>query len=260
MSKYEYFKGLVSQFSGNANSLVILKPYAELTGDLNTGLILNQCVFYSGITKRTDGYFYKSYDEWQEETTLSEYQVRRSVNKLKKAGLVETKRKKANGAPTLHYKVNFDALESSILKELKDGYQRNSSNDTEETQGTLTENYTENYTENIYIRELFNYWNDKEIIKHRELTKKRSSSINARLKSYTVDELKLALDNYKEVLDNDKYYWTHKYNLEDFMNPRNLERFTKEAKPFDNFLSNNYKSGNKKVATKNKGGINHLID
>lgn len=99
---------------------------------------------------------------------------------------------------------------------------------TDSTKNDLTKN-----DNNIYI--IFDYWNEKRIVKHRELTQKRKSAINARLESYSADELKQAIDNYKQILDSDNHYFTYKWSLENFMNPSNLERFTNEASPFDNF-------------------------
>src|SRR5699024_1279312 len=107
-------------------------------------------------------------------------------------------------------------------------------------------NNTINNTD-IYIRSIFDYWNSKEIIKHRELTQKRKSAINARLKSYSIEELKQAIDNYAEILKNDKYYWTHDWTLEQFMNPSNVERFINESNPFYQFLDKSKKRKNNYV-------------
>lgn len=100
-----------------------------------------------------------------------------------------------------------------------------------------------------YIYSLFDYWNEKEIIKHRKRTQAMESHINARLQEYSVDELKRAIDNYSLVLRSDDYYWTHKWTLQDFMKPSNVIRFVDDADPLNNFKSN------KKEKTNKKGGI-----
>lgn len=89
-----------------------------------------------------------------------------------------------------------------------------------------------------YIYTIFEYWNEKSIIKHRKMNQAMESHINARLKEYSVDELKKAIDNYKEVLDNPNYYWTHKWTLQDFMKPNNVVRFLDDSNPFQSFLKN----------------------
>ena len=138
MNNYESISSIISSFSGQERHFSIPRVYVELVSDFNTAILLNQIVFWSDKSKRKDGYFYKSYVEWEEETTLTEYQIRRSSKVLKDMGIVETVLKKANGSPTLHYKVNMDKLSESILKKLKNRNLRNLSNHTEETEETIT--------------------------------------------------------------------------------------------------------------------------
>ena len=100
----------------------------------------------------------------------------------------------------------------------------------------------------INIYRIFEFWNEQGIIKHRSLTTKAKSHINARLVDYTKDELIKAISNYQTVLTDDKYYWTHKWSLQDFMKPNNVTRFVDEAEPLSNFLSSK------------KGGVNNARD
>ena len=237
MSNYEAIKALISQTSGQKNTLTIPKIYVELTGDLTTALLLNQIVFYSDKSKRNDGYFYKTYKEWEKEILLTERQVRNSANKLKKTGLIETKVMKANGSPTVHYKLNYDKLVDLILTKCQIRNLQNVRNETDKTSESLTEEYNiRNTTEDIYIREIYEHWNSKGIIKHRKMNAQMKSHINARLKEYSFEELKKAIDNYATVLNDDKYYWTHRWTLNDFMKPGNVARFVDEAEPLINFL------------------------
>lgn len=237
MSNYEAIKALIAQTSGQKNTLTIPKIYVELTGDLTTALLLNQIVFYSDKSKRNDGYFYKTYKDWEEEILLTERQVRNSANKLKKMGLIETKVMKANGSPTVHYKLDYDKLVDSILTKCQIRFLQNVRNETDKMSETITEEYNiRNTTEDIYIREIYDHWNSKGIIKHRKMNAKMKSHINARLKEYSVEELKKAIDNYATVLSDEKYYWTHRWTLNDFMKPDNVARFVDEAEPLSNFL------------------------
>ena len=48
-----------------------------------------------------------------------------TLEKLQEMGLLETKLKKVNGAPTVHYKFLFDEFEKSIVKFLHNGKSRN---------------------------------------------------------------------------------------------------------------------------------------
>lgn len=91
-------------------------------------------------------------------------------------------------------------------------------------------------TKNDDIYTLYEFWNDQDIIKHRRLNQKMKSNTNARLKDYSLEELKKAIANYSEILKNDKYYWTYKWTFQEFMKSDNVIRFMDEANPMENFL------------------------
>lgn len=110
--------------------------------------------------------------------------------------------------------------------------------------GDTNNNNINNNSVNNNIYTIFEHWKNQNIINHRELTQKMKSAINARLKSYSVDELKQAISNYQEILNSDEYYWTHKWTIQDFMKPDNVVRFLDESNPKQNFKSS-YKPDNK---------------
>ncbi|PGC57598.1 hypothetical protein [Bacillus wiedmannii] len=146
MSNYNTIRTIISQISGQENIVVVPKLFIKLTGDLTTAVLLNQIVFYSDKSKRTDGYFYKSHKEWQEEICLTKRQVSYSTAKLKEMGLVDTKLMKANGAPTLHYKLDYDKLVDWIVTNCNNGKSQNVTIDSNNLSQSLTENTTENTT------------------------------------------------------------------------------------------------------------------
>ena len=167
MKNNELVKSIISGFSGRQNTISFPALYVEIVKDLNTALILNQVVFWSDRTKRKDGFFYKSYKEWGEETFLSQYQVKRSIKKLEELSLVETKLKKANGAPTIHYKANIDVLTSLISEHFdyqetkqsdyeetkQSDYRETKQSDYQETKQSLTDDYTDNHTDEYTYEE-----------------------------------------------------------------------------------------------------------
>lgn len=136
-------KSILSLFSGQESILTIPKIYVQLTGSHTTALVLNQCIFFSGISKRIDGEFYKTYDDWLDECCLTKKQVLGSIEKLKNAGFVITKIKRANGAPTVHYIVNEDAVTNAIHDFLLDNSdsdkrEHKDNNNTENHENTCT--------------------------------------------------------------------------------------------------------------------------
>lgn len=115
---------LLAQFSGQENTLTIPRPYITITGSLEAALLLSQIVYWSDRTKMDNGWFAKSYKEWEAETTLTKRQVSRVIPALRRAG-VETKVRRFNGSPTLHYRLNKEKFAQSITTFRGDGRLQN---------------------------------------------------------------------------------------------------------------------------------------
>lgn len=110
---FDTIKSLV----GQANILTIPRAFIDLTGSLDAALFLSQSIYWSD--KGQDGWFYKTYQEWTAETSLSEYQIRKAAKMLGKMDIIETAIKKANGNPTVHYRVDIAKLSDWFLKKLQ---------------------------------------------------------------------------------------------------------------------------------------------
>ncbi|WP_049401116.1 conserved phage C-terminal domain-containing protein [Staphylococcus epidermidis] len=209
MNNRDYISSIITQFSGQNNIIPIPTIYIRITEDYPSAALLNQMIYWSDRTNRKDGYFYKSYNEWYEELHLTEYQVRRATKKLKSFGFVDTALKKANGAPTLHYKVDTKEVSEWILKKVKNGNLRNSRMDSEETQESLTEITTKTTTEitnnnilsgnptasRIPYKEIVDYLNEKTGKNFKHKTAKTRKFIEAR---WNQD---FRLDDFKKVID-----------------------------------------------------------
>ena len=105
---------LIKQLSGQSNVLTIPRAYIGYTGDVNAALVLSQLIYWCDKGSRSDGFIYKSYREWAIETGLSKHQINRATQILKSKGIVETQLKKAEGAPTLHYRIDIDRFTTSL--------------------------------------------------------------------------------------------------------------------------------------------------
>src|SRR5699024_8963784 len=108
---------------------------------------------------------------------------------------------------------------------------------------TKNDSTNNNNTKNEDIYTLYELWNSKVIIKHRKLTDVMKRNTNARLNEYSFEELRKAIDNYKNILDSNNHYWTHKWTFDAFMKPSNVTRFLDEADPFNNYKKNNQTNG-----------------
>jgi len=158
MNNFDAMKKFISAMSGQENMISVPKIYIQLfDGDIDTALFLSQVVYWSDKSKRTDGFFYKKYDEWELEIGLSEYKIKKAVKKLKAHGIVITSLKRANGAPTIHYKLDMTNLQNLIMKFLDN--QKTSESDSEifidseseVSSESLTETTTEITQENTVV-------------------------------------------------------------------------------------------------------------
>ncbi len=61
-----------------------------------------------------DGWVYKTFKDWGKELHTTERQLRKARWRLQQMGLIETRLKRANGAPTVHYRANLSALASAL--------------------------------------------------------------------------------------------------------------------------------------------------
>lgn len=82
-------------------------------------------------------------------------------------------------------------------------------------------------------KEIFNYWNSKDIIKHKDFARCRRH-ISSALKIYSVEEIKESIDNFAVVLKDERSYWNYKWDLVSFL-LRGIDRFLTCNKPLDAF-------------------------
>ena len=209
MDNRDKIKKLIINFSGKDNVIPIPVIYIKLLGDYHTAAFLNQLVYWSDKTKRTDGYFYKTYKEWHEELRLSRYQIDKSISKLKELGLIETALKKANGAPTLHYKLNTDKLSTWICEKLTNGIAENSQMELRKTDKSLTETTTEITTETnnnsatkVTQEQFDQWWNlyDKKLDK-----KKAFSLFKSALKKHDFETIMNGTKDYLKTITDKQY-------------------------------------------------------
>lgn len=244
MNNQQSIKEIISQFSGQANIITVPKIFVEALGDYDQAILLNQLIFWSDKSKRKDGYFYKSYPEWEEELYLSKYKVRKAIKVLTSLKLVETKLERANGSPTLHYKVDMEELSLWIVKKLNYGKLRNLTMDSEETSQSIT--YDNNSRLQQYIK------HNVELDLNDVETKEKEEIPYKEVIEYLNDK---ADKNFRNVESNNKHIrarFNEGYNLKDFEKVidvktsqwKNDENMSKYLRPttlfgtkFDNYLN-----------------------
>lgn len=147
---------LIKSLTGQSNTFSIPVQFIKYTGSFEAALFLSQLLWWSDKGSREDGFIFKTYAEWEEETTLSEYQVRKITRLLKNDyEVLETKLLKANGVPTLHYRLDPVKFSDSFLEFLKNGNLKNYRMDTEKSEGSINiDNNIDNKQVNTSVDEV----------------------------------------------------------------------------------------------------------
>jgi len=209
---------VIQQLTGQRNLLTIPRTLIQYTGDIQSALLLSQLIYWSDRSNN-DGWIFKTYKEWEDEIFLSEYEVRKSRKHLENIGILETKIKKANGNPTVHYKVNINIFLDSFLKNLKERNLKNSINESLNTKETLTEP-TPNITQkkNIYESEFEIWWEGYP--KKSGKADARKAWTKLRKSGKTIEELTLYRDRYIAKIHDDKTEKQYVLHGSTFLNGR----------------------------------------
>ena len=105
----------------------------------------------------------------------------------------------------------------------------------EKSELTYPENFQDN---NIIYNNIYIYWLEKDIVKHKKLTANMEKAIKKALKDYTEKEICQAIDNYNTVLKDENYFYSHIFTLEAFLKQSNgLPQFTDEGIHWINYCS-----------------------
>lgn len=97
--------------------------FAELTGSVTAGLMLSQAVYWSGETKSGErrtadpaGWFWKTQEEWFEETRLTRKEQETARKHLRGLGRGDVWEEQVRGLPRrLYYRLDLEKLQSLLL-------------------------------------------------------------------------------------------------------------------------------------------------
>ena len=90
----------------------VTQAQMRLTGSPDCALFLAQCVYWSGCetVKQRSGWFYKTRDEWKDETCLSRYKQEKARVRLKELGVLQERHQRRNDGIRLWYRINIGLL------------------------------------------------------------------------------------------------------------------------------------------------------
>lgn len=98
---------------------------------------------------------------------------------------------------------------------------------------TRLEENRQDKKQDIYTS-IFDFWNSLKLKHHKKITEKIKNKIIKALKEYSEDEIKQAIIRYDKIVNNEKYFFTYKWSLCDFLQ-RGIEKFDDDI-CYTNFL------------------------
>ncbi len=88
--------------------------FVTLTGSVTAALMLSQAMYWQKRTKDPEGWWWKTMEDWTEETGLSRKEQESARRRLRNAGLLEEERR---GVPArLYFRVDHSVLEPLLLQ------------------------------------------------------------------------------------------------------------------------------------------------
>lgn len=98
-----------------------------------------------------------------------------------------------------------------------------------------------------FIRNLFNHYLSKDIVKHHKITSAMKTAANARLRDYSYEQLIQAIDNYATVYKGTQYWFNTRYGFADLMRDKDIRKFINDADPLNNFYNNHFQPRKSKI-------------
>lgn len=102
----------------SASAVAYNPELARIFGSPNAAILFQQIHYWMDKGSREDGFIYKTKKEIEEETALNRYQQDKARKKLEEIGVLEVEKKKVNGAPTLHYRIDYGKVEGQLMEKL----------------------------------------------------------------------------------------------------------------------------------------------
>lgn len=95
------------------------RGFVKLTGSINAALMLSQAMYWRKRTKDENGWFYKSREEWEQETGMTRREQENARSKLLASGLWEEWRDRINHR--IYFRVKMETLGVMAESALTDG-------------------------------------------------------------------------------------------------------------------------------------------
>ncbi len=105
---------LLKQFQ----TITFHRVFVDITGSINAALMLSNAIYWTNrLPPERDGWFYKTKEEWEQETGLSREQQDKARRQLQECGLIETRRAKipdGDCITALWFRIDQDRLQDIL--------------------------------------------------------------------------------------------------------------------------------------------------
>ena len=92
----------------------------------------------------------------------------------------------------------------------------------------------------LAFTKIFDTWNDKEIVKHKMISDTMIKSYENISNTYSDSEIVEAIENYSNCLNDEKFYFTHKYTLDKFLQ-NGISNFVSDGSIYIDYLNHQSK-------------------
>lgn len=188
------------------------------------------------------------------ETELGESTVRRALGELVDAGLIERDREIRRDHTFGGYAYRFPHLLAASTPPLGESDGPASAASGPEPGKDLEPGRPKPDARSEQIASVTAKWSElaPPLIEHRESyfsDAKTKAAIGRALRTYPVEAVVAAVENYATVLAGDEYRWDYRWTIVDFLK-RGLDRFVPEAQPLRNFRVRGEKFGRRDVSSR----------
>jgi len=178
-------------------------------------------------------------------TTSTKQGVLKSLKSLQDKDLIIKEDKQFNGVKfceyyTTEFNTSVNKVEEGIKQSLTEGIKQSLPNNISSNTKDIKEKNIDTFQSEEII---FDFWNSKKIVQHREMTNPMIKQITKSIKEYGIDNIKKYIDRYAEVVHDKTYYFDTKWTLIEFLKQSNgISTFTDEGSKWLNYLERNNKS------------------
>ena len=105
---------------------------------------------------------------------------------------------------------------------------------------------------NSKVKQIFDYWVDKKIIQHRKISKHMAFSVKLKIEEYGIDSCFEVIDNYNQILNDKKYFFSYKFSLTRLMSTQMFHKFLTDGEHWQNYIDRVNRKDNKKEQLANE--------